>query len=73
MENEGLYNNTKNTDTLRLCFYTLVIVLGASKRGSGYFFLTKGSSKINMVFGVRSIRVFHNFRWMPIMNHYRGS
>ena len=33
---------SKNIDTL---FYTLVIVLGASKRGSGYFFLTKGRFK----------------------------
>ena len=56
-------------DTLCLGFYTLVIVLGKQTLAG----LSNPRKALKMVFGVRSIRVFSKFYWIPIMNHYRGS
>ena len=44
---------------LCLCFYTLVMVLGASKQALAAF--SNPREALKMVFGMHSIRVFLNF------------
>ena len=58
-------------DALCLGFLYFGNNLRSIKRGFGYFLQIKRSFKDG--FGVCSIRVFLNFHWIPIMNHYSGS
>ena len=64
MENEDLFNKSKNMDTLCLDFLYFGNSLRSIKRGFGCFFKPKESFKD--LFGVRSIRVFSKFS----LDHY---
>ena len=55
----------------RLFILWYIIVLGASKEALAAF--SSPREALKMVFGLRSIRCFQNFCWIPTMNHYRGS
>ena len=58
-----MFNKSKNMDTLCLCFYTLVLVLGALQEALAAF--SNPMEALKMVFGVHSIRVFSKFLLDP--------
>ena len=72
-DNEGLFSNSKNMDTLCLGFLYFGNSLRSIKTNLGWFFKPNKESFRDGFLACVLLGCFQHFRWIPIMNHYRGS